>query len=76
MGTSAVTKQNLAPVSVYPMPPGLSATYNDYPAIGSHTINWIEAVQTTFTATFFGQDTGTSGTLVLIQSGMHGEILG
>ena len=42
--------------------------YNDYPAIGSHTINWIEAAPGGG-STFEAVETFTQG-------GMHGEILG
>jgi hypothetical protein len=46
-----------------------SATYNDYPAIGSHTINWIESATSGSSVLFYGNET-------FGVSGMHGEILG
>jgi hypothetical protein len=46
-----------------------SAVYNDYPAVGSHTINWIEEASSGVTATF-------SANNFFSGAGMHGEILG
>lgn len=46
-----------------------ASAYDDYPAIGSHTINWIELAASGVTVTFYGNE-------VYVQSGMIGEILG